>query len=89
MSELLDKQMYVLIEILKILFRGSCKPMRKVCDENERKKKRQSCKYFLWWKEDFIRLHWKSGGMDFDELQDTVSTLNKGINSLVTSESKP
>ena len=37
MSELLDKQVYVQIEILKIIYRGSCKPMRKVCGENERK----------------------------------------------------
>ena len=39
MSKLLDKQLqlYVQIEILKIIYRGSRKPMRKVCDENERK----------------------------------------------------
>ena len=36
MSELLDKQVYVQIEILKIIFQGSCKPMRKVCDEEEK-----------------------------------------------------
>ena len=53
------------------------------------RKKRQPHKYFLWWKEDFIRLHQKSGRTDFDELWDTVSTLNEGINSLVMSESKP
>ena len=59
MSELLDKQVYVQIEILKMIFWGSAspqKPMRKVCDENERKK-RQPHKYFLWWKEELIRLH--------------------------------
>ena len=39
--------------------------------------------------EEFIRLHQKSGGTDFDELQDTVSTLNEGTNFLVTSESEP
>ena len=56
------------------------KPMKKVCDEKNK---------FLWWKEEFIRLHQKSGGTDLDELWDTVSTLNKGTNSLVTSESEP
>ena len=39
MSELLDKQVYVQIEILKKIFRGSRKPTKKVCDENESKKK--------------------------------------------------
>ena len=44
---------------------------------------------FLWWKEEFIRLYQKSGGTDFIELQDTVSTLNESTNSLVTSRSEP
>ena len=44
---------------------------------------------FLWWKEEFIRPYQNSGGTDFDELQDTISTLNKSTNSLVTSESEP
>ena len=43
----------------------------------------------MWWKEEFIRLYQKSGRTDFNELQDTVSTLNEGTNSLVTSESEP
>ena len=43
----------------------------------------------MWWKEEFIRLYQKSEGTDFNELQDTVSTLNEGTNSLVTSESEP
>ena len=38
MSELLDKQVYVQIEILKIIFRVSGKPTRKVYNENESKK---------------------------------------------------
>ena len=63
--------------------------MRKVCDENERKKKQLPRKYFLRWKEDFIRLHQKSGGTDFDKLQGIVLTLNESSNSLVMSESKP
>ena len=66
-SELLNKQVYMQTEILKIIFWGSCKPTRKVCNENERKKKTMTVKIFLWWKEDFIRLHQKSGGKDFDE----------------------
>ena len=37
------------------------------------------------WKEELIRLYQKSGRTDFNELQDTVSTLNEGTNSLVTS----
>ena len=53
------------------------------------RKKRRPRKYFLWWKEDFIRLHQKSGGTDFDKLWDTVSTLNEGINSLVKNKLKP
>ena len=36
MRSYLDKQVNVQIEILKIIFRGSRKPMRKVYDENER-----------------------------------------------------
>ena len=31
----------------------------------------------------------KSDGTDFNELQDTISTLNEGTNSLVMSESEP
>ena len=38
------------------------------------------------WKTEFIRLYQKkSGWTDFDELWETVSTLNKGTNSLVMS----
>ena len=44
---------------------------------------------FLWWKEEFIRLYLKNGRTNFDELWDSVSTLNEGINSLATSELKP
>ena len=41
MSELLDKQVNVQKESLKKIFKDSCnrKPTKKVCDENERKKK--------------------------------------------------
>ena len=42
MSELLYKQMYVQIEILKKIFQGSCKPTKKVCDENASKKKKMT-----------------------------------------------
>ena len=34
-------------------------------------------------------IYQKSGGTNFDELWDTVSTLNEGINSRVMSESNP
>ena len=48
MSELLNKQVYVQVEILKILFQGSHKPTKKVCDENEStKKKRRPHNFFL------------------------------------------
>ena len=53
------------------------------------RRKNDDCVIFLWWKEEFIKLYQKSGGIDFNELQDTVSTLNEGINSPVTSESEP
>ena len=86
MSELLDKQVYVQFEILKIVFR---KPTKKVCKENESRKKRRPRNIFLWLKEEFIRLYLKSGRTDFNKLQDTVSTLNEGTNSVVTRESEP
>ena len=35
-----------------------------------------------------MRLYQKSGGTDFDELWDTISTLDEGTNSLVMSESE-
>ena len=89
MSELLDKQVYVQIEILKIIFQGSRKLTKKVCYENESKEKKRRPRIFLWWKEEFIRLYQKSGGTDFNELQDIVSTLNECTNSLVTRESEP
>ena len=43
MNELLDKQVYVQIEILKIIFWGSHKLMKKGCNENESKIKRRLC----------------------------------------------
>ena len=49
-----------------------------MCDES--RKKRLLGK-------DFIRLYQKTGWTDFNELQVTDSTLNKGTNSHVTSES--
>ena len=88
MSELLDKQVYVLNECFKYKFRdsrrGHASP-RKVCDENERKKEKENdgrVKFF-YWKEDFIRLYQKTGWSDFDELWVTDSTLNEGTNFLI------
>ena len=105
MSELLDKQIYVQIEILKIIFWGSRKPTKKCVMKMKiifwgsrkptkkcvmkMKEKNDDRIIFLWWKEEFIRLYQKSGRTDFNELQDTVSILNKSTNSLVTSESEP
>ena len=53
------------------------------------KKKQRLHKYFLWWKEELIRLYQKNGETDFDKLLDAVSTFNEGTSSLVTSELKP
>ena len=50
-----------------------------------KEEKTTTMKIFLWQKEDFIRLHQKSGRMDFNKLWDTVSILNEGTNSLVMS----
>ena len=51
MSELFDKELNAQKESLKKNFRGSRKlphAHEKVCDENERKKKRRAPKIFLW-----------------------------------------
>ena len=51
MSEVLDKQVNAQKENLKKYFRDSRKlpeAHEKVCDENERKRKRQVPKVFLW-----------------------------------------
>ena len=86
MSELLDKQVNVQIEILKVIFRRSRKPTKKCAMKIKVRKKRRPHKFCLWWKEEFIKLHQKSGRTDFDEFRDTIFTLNEGTNSLVTSE---
>ena len=69
-SELLDKQVYVQIEILKITFRGSRKPTKKVCNENESKKKKQQPRSF------FV----VEGGIYKVVFQYTISILNEGTN---------
>ena len=84
MSELLDKQVYVQIENLKIIFQGSCKPMKKVRDENESKKKNDDHVISLWWKEEFIGLHQRLILMNF-----RIATLNEGTISLVMSKFEP
>ena len=52
-------------------------------------RKNNNCVIFLWWKEELIRLYQENGGTDFDEHWITVSTLNEGTSSIVTSELKP
>ena len=47
MSELLDKQVYVQIEILKIIFRGSHKPTKKCVMKMKVRKKRRPHNFFV------------------------------------------
>ena len=67
MTELLDKQVNVQKENLKKSSRihaSSCKPTKKVCDENERKKeekKTTAASNFFLWKEGFIRPYQQTG----------------------------
>ena len=68
MSELLDKQVYVLNECFKYKFqdsRGGHASPRKVCDENKRKKLLPRKNIFDGRKE-FIRLYQKTGRTNFD-----------------------
>ena len=85
MSELLDKQVYVLNEYFKYKFPGVTKAHEKCAMKiKERKKKKTTAAYnFFYWKDDFIRLYQKTGWSDFDELWVTDSTLNEGTNSLI------
>ena len=71
-SELLDKEVYVLNECFKYKFwdsrRGSCKPT-KVCDEKkQRKKKLLQCEQFFDDRKEFVWLYQKSDVTDFHEL---------------------
>ena len=63
MSELLDKQAYVQIEILKITFQGSRKPTKKCAMKMKVEKKTDNHIIFV---EEFIRLYQKSGGTNFN-----------------------
>ena len=57
---------------------------RKVCDENERKKKKQQpCKNFFDDRKDFVWLLLKLDITDVDELQDNNSSHTKGTICLV------
>ena len=48
---------------------SSHKPMIKVCDENETRKKRQAPKIFFDGRKEFIRRVWKARAMDIKRLQ--------------------
>ena len=61
---------------------GSRKP-QKVCDENERKKKRQPYKNSFDDRKDFVWLLLKLDAADVDELQDNNSPHTKGTICLV------
>ena len=63
MSELLDKQVNVQKESLKKtsgVYASSRKPTKKVCDENERKKKQLPRKNFCGDRKDFIKPYQKN-----------------------------
>ena len=62
---------------------SSRKPTKKVCNENERKKKRLLHKNFCGDRKAFIRLYQKNGWTDFYQLRDIDSSNNEGTNSLV------
>ena len=87
MSELLDKQVYVLNECFNInsgIHAGGHASPRKVCDENKRKKvERKKEKENDGRVKIFIRLYQKTGWSDFDQLWVTDSTLNEGTNYLI------
>ena len=82
MSELLDKQVYVLNKCFKYKFqdsRGGHASPQKVCDENERKKKQRPHKIFFDNRKDFVWLLLKLDVTYVDELQDNNSS-SKRIN---------
>ena len=70
MSELLDKQVYVLNECFKIeipRFLWESRMPTKVCDE--KRKKKQLPRKIFYGRKDFLWLYQKSGETDFDELR--------------------
>ena len=56
---------------------SSCKPTKKVCDENERKKQRRK-------NDCCIKIFVVKGRTDFNELRVIDSSNNEGTNSLVS-----
>ena len=86
MSELLDKQVYVLNECFKFKFwdsrRGSRKPTKCAMKIKERKK-RQPCKKFFDNRKDFVCLFQKFDVTNFDQLQVNNSSHTKGTICLV------
>ena len=78
MSELFDKQVNAQKEKTFGAYASSRKPTKKVCDENESRKKRQAPKIFFDGRKEFIRRVWKTGVMDFKRLQVTDSPYIEG-----------
>ena len=68
MSEIFDKQVNAQKEKTSGAHVSSCKPTKKVCDENESRKKRRVPKIFLDRRKEFIRCVRKTGAMDIKQL---------------------
>ena len=64
MSELFDKQVNAQKEKTSKVHVSSRKPTKKVCDENESRKKRRAPKIFFDGRKEFIRRMQKTGVMD-------------------------
>ena len=83
MSELFDKQVNAQKEKTSEAHVSSRKPTKKVCDENESRKKRQAPKIFFDGRKEFIRCVRKTGIMDIKRLQVTDSPYIEGTICLV------
>ena len=71
MSELFDKQVNAQKEKTSGVHISSCKPTKKVCDENESRKKRWAPKIFFDGRKEFIRHVRKTGVMDIKRVTDS------------------
>ena len=86
MSELFDKEVNAQKESLKKYFRGSCKlpqAYKKVCDENETKKKRHARKNVIDGRKHFIGHLRKTDENNLDKLRVNNSGHNEGTICLV------
>ena len=79
MSELFDKHK----KKISGVHVSSHKPTKKVCDENESRKKRRAPKVFFDGRKEFIRRVQKTGVMDIKRLQVTDSSYIEGTICLV------